>query len=655
MALTPEDALKTQLPEPSLKKTPLSLLEWSSTASGVIALLVEILRRLIPSIQGGSGYLIIHTLIAVALGLVCIQGIPILIKELTSRRRSTADFYMLTLFLFCLIGSAFEAQKNIQNHFLGILPILFAGYGITKRKYREYDQILQQTADALEAGDGPELEVVQESKYSKAVGIDSVKAGNLVKVATGNRIWVAGIIKEGYGLINQASTQATPVPRRCGIGETVSAGEILIEGELVIQATENGKSQHEAHVESESSWLSQFQSLIFNRRQNILRIIWINFIVFILCAQFTYSYIQGDWTAGIVPAVSLLIGLNPWGIVLILPLLWRRRFIVTALKGIRFRKLKLVELFSDQLEIVLEKTGILTEPGISKKKIIISKHFYGKSPFLIRAIRAMEEKAHLSLGAHYFSTNAAEKTVTVKQLIQSDHGTIEAEIYDEEEHRIFVRVGSLRSMPYYTHSGFKQLNAQVGEQTPRQRLFVTLNDIPAAIFVWDENIKESGLEFLDEASKNGLHVTIVTNDTRTKIDTFSGHPLKKVTSAREKMELVDEIRSQEKHVLYLGYGRSDIPAFEKASASLMIENGDPFALPFTDAVVTNSGLKLLVGEWLRFKQARSIARSITITAVVQVILILLLTVTHTLNPWLATVITGISGSVMLAQTLGVEK
>ena len=82
---------------------------------------------------------------------------------------------MLTLFLFCLIGSAFEAQKNIQNHFLGILPILFAGYGITKRKYREYDQILQQTADALEAGDGPELEVVQESKYSKAVGIDSSK------------------------------------------------------------------------------------------------------------------------------------------------------------------------------------------------------------------------------------------------------------------------------------------------------------------------------------------------------------------------------------------------------------------------------------------------------------------------------------------------
>ena len=655
MTLTPEEALESQLLTPPLTRTPLSLLEWASASSGIIALITETLRRLFPSIQEGNGFLVINTVLVVAIGLVCIQGIPILTQELISKRRGTADYYMLALLIFCIVGSVVEMQKDLQNHFLGILPILFAGYGITKRKYREYNVSLQNAAHALESGSGPKLEIFEESKQSHTVGIESVKAGDYLKIKTGNRIWVAGIIHKGYGLLNQASPQSTPVPRRCGNGDTVSAGEILIEGELIIQATENGSSPSKPVGEEVTSWLDQFRSLVFNRRQKLLRFVWISFIIVILIAQFLYSHLKGTWQDGLVPAVSLLIGLNPWGIVLILPLLWRRRFTVTAYKGIQFRNLKLVELFSSQLEIVLEKTGILTEPGIVRKKIILSKHFRGKSPFLIRTIRAMEEAASLSLGAHYFSQDPNKKSVTIKQLFQSEKGSIEAEIFDEEERRIFIRVGSLKSMPYFTHSGFKQLNTQVGEFPPRQRLFVTLNDIPAAIFVWDEEIKEEGLELLKEASDNDLKVTIVTNDSRTKLETFSGQPIIKVSSAKEKMEIVQNIQKNKKHVLYLGYGRNDIPALATASGSMMIENGDPHALPYSDAVVTNDGLKLLVGEWLRFIKAHSIAKYITLTAIAQAVIILLLTFTHTLNPWLATLLTGIIGTVMMVQTLRVEK
>ena len=86
-----------------------------------------------------------------------------------------------------------------------------------------------------------------------------------------------------------------------------------------------------------------------------------------------------------------------------------------------------------------------------------------------------------------------------------------------------------------------------------------------------------------------------------------------------------------------------------------MENGDPFALPFSDAVLTNHGLRLLAGEWDRFKKARSIAKKITLTAIIQALVILLLTFTHTLNPWLATLITGLTGTVMMIQTVRVEK
>ena len=654
MTPTPEDALERHLPDPPQTKKPLSFLEWTSAVSGIAALLAEISRRLFPSILEGTGFLFVNTIFVIALGLVCIQGIPVLYQELLSKRRGTADYYMLGLFIFCLAGSAFVAQRDFNQHFLGVLPVLFAGYGISKRKYKEYQENLELAAIALDADSGAEMDVIEESRKTHRVRLESIKTGDLLRVRTGHRIWIPGIIRDGYGLVNQASNQSTPVPRRIRKGDTVNPGEVLIEGELVVQAAEDGKSPPKP-TEHPGSWLDQFHSLVFNRRQSFLKTVWVNFTLVIVAGQFTLFHLNGDWRDGVIPAVSLLIGLNPWGIVLILPLLWRRRFTVTAFKGIRFRNLKLVELFNDQLEIIVEKTGVLTEPGIARKKIILSKHFRGKTPFLIRAIRAMEETAGLSLGAHYFSPDPNEKAVKVKQLLQSDIGTIEAEIYDEEEHRIFIRVGSLRSMPYFTHNGFKQLNAQVGDIAPRQRLFVTLNDVPAAILVWDERIKVGGETLVREATSNGLPIRLITKDPRSKIEALADQPVQGIESAKAKMELVQDLQKNNKDVLYIGFGRNDVPALAAASSSMMIENGDPFALPFADAVLTNEGLKLVVGEWARFKKARLTAQWITLTAIIQAVVILILTLTHLLSPWLATLITGLTGTVMLAQTLQVEQ
>lgn len=267
----------------------------------------------------------------------------------------------------------------------------------------------------------------------------------------------------------------------------------------------------------------------------------------------------------------------------------------------------------------------------------------------------MEAKAGLSLGSHYFSPAANEKKVEVKQLLHSDQGTIEAEIFDEGEHRIFIRVGSLRTMPYFTHNGFKQLNAQAGDIAPRQRLFVTLNDVPAAILVWDERIKDAGVDLIKEASKYKLPITLLTKDPRSKLETLEGQAIEQVGSAKEKMEKVQALQKNNKDVLFIGYGRNDVPALANASASMMMENGDPFALPFADVVLTNEGLRLMVGEWARFKQARKTAKNITLIAIVQIVAVLTLSYTNNLNPWLATLLTGLIGTVMMIQALRVEK
>lgn len=71
--------------------------------------------------------------------------------------------------------------------------------------------------------------------------IDFVDAGDLVLVKAGDRVPVDGVVKRGHGLVNEASLtgEARPLPKV--IDQTVSAGTILADGILVVEASRVGE------------------------------------------------------------------------------------------------------------------------------------------------------------------------------------------------------------------------------------------------------------------------------------------------------------------------------------------------------------------------------------------------------------------------------
>lgn len=71
--------------------------------------------------------------------------------------------------------------------------------------------------------------------------IDFVDAGDLVLVKAGDRVPVDGVVKRGHGLVNEASLtgEARPLPK--AVDQTVSAGIILADGTLVVEASRVGE------------------------------------------------------------------------------------------------------------------------------------------------------------------------------------------------------------------------------------------------------------------------------------------------------------------------------------------------------------------------------------------------------------------------------
>ena len=75
----------------------------------------------------------------------------------------------------------------------------------------------------------------------EVTAIDFVDAGDLVLVKAGERVPVDGVVKRGDGLVNEASLtgEARPLPKV--IDQTVSAGTILADGILVVEASRVGE------------------------------------------------------------------------------------------------------------------------------------------------------------------------------------------------------------------------------------------------------------------------------------------------------------------------------------------------------------------------------------------------------------------------------
>lgn len=75
----------------------------------------------------------------------------------------------------------------------------------------------------------------------ETVPVDDVRVGDIVKVTTGDRIPVDGVVTSGTGLVNESAITGEPIPVDKAEGSSASAGTLLDDGMLTIRADTVGE------------------------------------------------------------------------------------------------------------------------------------------------------------------------------------------------------------------------------------------------------------------------------------------------------------------------------------------------------------------------------------------------------------------------------
>ncbi|MFR0556445.1 heavy metal translocating P-type ATPase [Pseudoscardovia radai] len=158
--------------------------------------------------------------------------LPILIQAVQALRVRVMSIDVLVsiaVFGAFLIGSWDESA---------IVTFLFLVGGQIER------HTLNQTRSAIGAltDMAPQSAVVRRADGTfETVPVDDVRVGDIVKVTTGDRIPVDGVVTSGTGLVNESAITGEPIPVDKAEGSSASAGTLLDDGMLTIRADTVGE------------------------------------------------------------------------------------------------------------------------------------------------------------------------------------------------------------------------------------------------------------------------------------------------------------------------------------------------------------------------------------------------------------------------------
>lgn len=200
------------------------------------------------------------------------------------------------------------------------------------------------------------------------VNPDSVPAGSVILVKSGERIPLDGIVVEGSSLLDTKALTGESIPRKVSVNDEVMSGCVNLSGVLRIRTTkefgESAVSRILDLVENASSKKSRVENFITRFAKYYTPLVCIGALVVAVVPPLFVSFVYGqnlDFNKWIYRALSFLVISCPCALVVSIPLSFFAGIGKASSEGILVKGASYLELLSSVKTVVFDKTGTLTK------------------------------------------------------------------------------------------------------------------------------------------------------------------------------------------------------------------------------------------------------------------------------------------------------
>ncbi len=442
--------------------------------------------------------------------------------------------------------------------------------------------------------------VVQENGLQIETPIKNVKSGDLVRIRSGNRIPVDGIIINGKSKVDQSLVTGESTPILKEIGDVVIGGSINLKGSLLVKVTNVGE---ESFLQRISQHIRDARAL----KPNIILLVDKVLKYFVPGVLILAFLALSIWTIGlwiftgeinIVKAIystlAVLVMGYPCALGMATPLAMIHGGGIAARKGILMRSGEAFQTFKDINKIIFDKTGTLT---IGKPKI--------KE---ILTVDSIEETEFLSF---VFSVENG-----------SDHPIAKSIIEYGSEHEISIfPVESFETLPGKGVQGIvkgelivigkssfikEQLKIEpkfiketmIFEEQGYTVVSVAKNSEFLGIIAIGDILKRDVKTTIKSLTKQGLNPIIISGDNLPVVASIAKEIGIKEYYAevmpKDKIERIRKLQSKGYKVAMVGDGINDAPALVQSDVGIAIGAGTDIAIESADIILVSENLSTIL-------------------------------------------------------------
>ena len=415
----------------------------------------------------------------------------------------------------------------------------------------------------------PETAEVRRDGLQLTIPTNQVKLGELVVVATGQRIPIDGAVFEGASHIDNSLITGESVPEEVQPGSQVHAGSVNLGATLLITATAVSASSRISQIADLVREATAHKTKITSLTDKISEIFVPSVIALSLATYLIWAFVIGDAQQGLSAAIAVLVIACPCALGIAVPMSLVVATSLGAKRGIVIRNPDTLSLLNKVGKIVLDKTGTLTTGQLRVSNTFA---LAGTNPAKITAIAAAIERssAHPIAKAISALDNSLIATDVVETVGIGVQGTVTVTQGQE--------VTALVSR--YSKDTFKnqqELDQALELAGAKSLVVVSVNQVAMLLIALEDDVRGESKEAIESLKRLEIEPILMSGDAAARVkavaDELAISNFYAEVSPEQKLSKINEIKSDGVVTAMVGDGLNDVAALAGADVGIAMGSG----------------------------------------------------------------------------------
>jgi Cu+-exporting ATPase len=438
----------------------------------------------------------------------------------------------------------------------------------------------------------------------ETVQIDTIQAGELLRVRPGEKVPVDGALTEGKGTVDESMVTGEPMPVAKGPGAKVTAGTLNQTGGFVMRAEKVGADTLLAQIVHMVAAAQRSRAPIQRMADQVAG--WfVPVVVLVAVLTFAAWLLWGPSPAfsyALITSVAVLIIACPCALGLATPMSIMVGVGRGAQHGVLIRDAEALERMEKVDTLVVDKTGTLTE---GRPRVV---HVEAAAGFT--ADDVLQKLASVERASEHPLALAVVAAAQGRKLPLSEVTDFDSPVGKGVVGKLAGVELASGSARFLAEKGIAAAPLQAAAEQQRMRaatvIFVGLGGRLAGFVAIADPVKATTPAALRALREGGVRIVMLTGDGRTTAEAVGRElGIAEVVAEvfpEDKAAIVQRLQGEGRIVAMAGDGVNDAPALAAAEVGIAMGTG-------TDVAMESAGVTLLKGDLLGIVRARKLSRA----------------------------------------------